>query len=98
MSADRRGDDVAAGYDFRQRSTITAHKFPTKAQLHDEQQPGESYEETILRLIKELEQLRSFRDEVLDSRYGTELAMIFDDPDDVADRHRHLIEELETPA
>lgn len=97
MSVDRRGDDGGdRARDFRQRSTITAHKYPTKTELHDEQQAGESYEETILRLLEELEQLRSFRDEVLDSRYGPELAVIFDDPDLVADRHRHLLEEIET--
>lgn len=60
MSTEQRGDD--AERDFRQRSTITAHKYPTKRRLHDESQPGESHEETILRVLDELEQLRQLKD------------------------------------
>lgn len=60
MSA-KQGKDVDAR-DFRQRSTITAHKHPTKTRLHDEQRVGESYEETILRLLDEIARLRSEED------------------------------------
>lgn len=59
MSTKQRGDDDAGvERDFRDRSTLTAHNYPTKARLHDEQRPGESYEETILRLLDELEGAR----------------------------------------
>lgn len=58
MSADPGTKSGEVDRDFRERSTMTAHKYPTKARLHDEKQPGESYEETILRLLDELEDLR----------------------------------------
>lgn len=60
MSTELRGDETDR--DFRDRSTITAHKYPTKSRLHAESEPGESYEETILRVLDELEQLRQLRD------------------------------------
>lgn len=60
MSTKQRGgtEGERTDRDFRERSTLTAHKYPTKARLHDKQTPGESYEETILRLLDELEDAR----------------------------------------